>query len=188
MLNKKDVDKIDFYIGTGGGSGEAALDIATFLREHFKEVNFVVSGEAKSAGTLLVLSGDDIFMTETGSLGPIDAQVLIGRSVVSAADYVDWYEKKREEAKNEGLNPIDIIMMAQISGGELYKVYNDLNFARDFVIKWLPKYKLKDWKHPNNPEISVNSQDKEKEAGKIVDKLLDREKWRTHGRSLKLPI
>lgn len=66
----------------------------------------MIAGEAKSAGTILVLSGDNIFMTDTGSLGPIDAQVRIGRSVVSAHDYKEWIDLKREEAlKNGSLNP-----------------------------------------------------------------------------------
>lgn len=43
----------------------------------------------------MVLSGDNIYMTETGSLGPIDAQVKIGRSVVSAHDYKAWVDEKK---------------------------------------------------------------------------------------------
>ena len=84
ILRESDKETIDFYIETPGGSGEAAEEIARFLRKKFKEVNFVIAGEAKSAGTILVLSGDNIYMTETGSLGPIDAQVKVGRSIVSA--------------------------------------------------------------------------------------------------------
>ena len=34
-------------------------------------------------------------MTETGSLGPIDAQMRIGRSVISAYDYMEWVEEKK---------------------------------------------------------------------------------------------
>lgn len=61
---------IDFYLETPGGSGEAAEEIAKFLRKKFEQVNFVIAGEAKSAGTILALSGDNIFMTDSGSLGP----------------------------------------------------------------------------------------------------------------------
>ena len=63
------------YIETPGGSGETAEEVVKFLRNNFDTVSFVVSGEAKSAGTIIVLSGDEILMTETGSLGPIDAQM-----------------------------------------------------------------------------------------------------------------
>ena len=146
ILRESDKPKIDFYIETPGGSGEAAEEIAKFLRKKFDEVNFVIAGEAKSAGTILALSGDNIYMTETGSLGPIDAQVKIGRSVVSAHDYKAWVDEKRLEAEQNGnLNPFDAIMVAQISPGEIYGVVNSLEFAKDLVKEWLEKYKFKNW-------------------------------------------
>ena len=98
LASKKDLKKVAIYIETPGGSGETAEEIVRFLHNNFEIVSFVVSGEAKSAGTIIVLSGDEILMTETGSLGPIDAQIKIGRSVVSAYDCIEWVEKKREEA------------------------------------------------------------------------------------------
>jgi len=81
----------------------------------FDQISFVVSGEAKNAGTIMVLSGDDILMTESGSLGAIDAQVKIGRFVVSAHDYIEWTEQERQEAVKLGkLNPFDATIIAQI--------------------------------------------------------------------------
>src|SRR4030042_5395441 len=56
ILRNVEQKELDFYIETPGGSGEAAEEIVRFLRSKFDSVNFVVSGEAKSAGTLLVLS------------------------------------------------------------------------------------------------------------------------------------
>lgn len=52
ILKNVKSDKLDFYIETPGGSGEAAEEIVRFVRKKFKEVSFVVSGEAKSAGTI----------------------------------------------------------------------------------------------------------------------------------------
>lgn len=105
---------LDFYLETPGGSGEAAEEIVRFTRKKFDTVNFVVSGEAKSAGTIMVLSADNILMTESGSLGPIDAQVKIGRSIVSAYDYMDWIDKRRKSAiRQNKLNPFDATMLYQ---------------------------------------------------------------------------
>jgi len=101
LASKKDLQKVDMYIETPGGSGETAEEIVRFLRNNYDTVSFVVSGEAKSAGTIIVLSGDEILMTETGSLGPIDAQMKIGRSVTSAYDYIEWVEKKGKKLKNK---------------------------------------------------------------------------------------
>jgi hypothetical protein len=186
VLSGKDQKKIDFYVETRGGSAETVEEIVKFLRKHFEEVCFVVSGEAKSAGTLLVLSGDDIFMTETGSLGPIDAQMKIGRSWVSAYSYMEWIDKRRKEASEGKLNQFDAIMAAQISPGEVVGVNDALNFATDLANDWLPRYKFKDWTETETRKIPVSKEDRESRAKEIVGKLIAHSHWKTHGRSLKI--
>lgn len=187
ILRESSQKKIDFYIETPGGSGEAAEEIAKFLRKKFTEVNFVIAGEAKSAGTILVLSGDNIWMTDTGSLGPIDAQVRIGRSVVSAHDYKEWVDLKREEASRNGnLNPFDAVMVAQISPGELYGVINSLEFAKDLVKCWLEDYKFKNWTKTRTSKTEVTEEMRKNRANKVADMFCDHTTWRTHGRSLKI--
>jgi len=177
----------DFYIETPGGSGEAAEEIAEFLHKKFHNVNFVIAGEAKSAGTILVLSGDNIYMCETGSLGPIDAQIKIGRSVVSAHDYKAWVDEKRKEAINgEKLNPFDAIMVAQISPGEIRGVVNSLEFAKDLVKSWLEKYKFKNWTKTQTTQREVTLEMRKQRAEEVANMLCDHTNWRTHGRSLKI--
>ncbi len=187
ILRQGTFKKIDVYIETPGGSGEAAEEIAKFLRKKFSEVNFVIAGESKSAGTILVLSGDNIYMTETGSLGPIDAQVRIGRSVVSAHDYVEWVEERRAEAQKTGkLNPFDALMVAQISPGELKGIQNSLDFAKDLVREWLEKYKFKNWKITKTRKQKVTPKMRKDRAYEVANMLCDHTFWRTHGRSLKI--
>jgi hypothetical protein len=187
LIDKKGHDKIDVYIETPGGSGEAAEEIVKCLHNNFNTVSFVVSGEAKSAGTIIVLSGDEILMTETGSLGPIDAQMKIGRSVVSAYDYMEWVDNKREEAEKQGsLNPFDATMVAQITPGELGSVFNALKYAEDLVVEWLIKYKFKKWTATETRKIPVTDEMKKKRAKEIARELTDHSKWRMHGRSLKI--
>lgn len=187
LTSKKDIEKIDVYIETPGGSGEAAEEIVKCLHNNFDTVSFVVSGEAKSAGTIIVLSGDEILMTETGSLGPIDAQMKIGRSTVSAYDYMEWVDDKREEAKKQGsLNPFDATMVAQITPGELRGVFNSLKFAEDLVVEWLIKYKFKKWTTTETRKIPVTEEMKKKRATEIAGELIDHSKWKMHGRSIKI--
>lgn len=187
ILRESDKKQIDFYIETPGGSGEAAEEIARFLHKKFDEVNFIIAGEAKSAGTILALSGDNIYMSETGSLGPIDAQIKIGRSVVSAYDYKKWIDEKRSEASSLGkLNPFDAIMVAQISPGEIYGVTNSLDFAKILVQDWLVKYKFKNWTVTQTSKKTVTKEMKEARAGKIADYLCKHTEWKTHARSLKI--
>jgi len=187
ILRESDKKQIDVYLETPGGSGEAAEEIAKFLRKKFDEVNFVIAGEAKSAGTILALSGNNIYMCETGSLGPIDAQIKIGRSVVSAHDYKAWVDEKRNEATNSGrLNPFDAIMVAQISPGEIYGVINSLEFAKDLVKGWLEEYKFKNWITTKTTHKTVTSEMRKQRAEEVANILCDHMNWRTHGRSLKI--
>jgi hypothetical protein len=187
FLRDKKLERLDFYIETPGGSAEAAEEIVRCLRERCSSISFIVSGEAKSAGTIMILSGDEILMTETGSLGPIDAQMRIGRSTISAHDYVEWVEEKHKEAEEKGiLNPFDATMIAQITPGELRGVYQSLKFAEDLVKEWLPKYKFKNWNETETEKIPVTPEMKVKRAEEIAQKLTNRTIWRSHGRSIKI--
>lgn len=182
------VTNLDFYIETPGGSGETAEEIVRFLHKKFTgQVNFVIAGEAKSAGTLMALGGNNISMTETGSLGPIDAQVFIGRTVVSAHDYMEWVDNKQKEAaKNNSINPFDATIVAQINPGEIGGVFNALKFAIDLVEKWLCEYKFADWTITEETKKLVSPKMKKEMANSIGTKLTDHTKWRSHGRSLKI--
>jgi hypothetical protein len=187
ILRNVQGDKIDLYIETPGGSGEAAEEIVKFLHNKFESVNFVIAGEAKSAGTIMAMSADEIYMTDSGSLGPIDAQIRIGRSVVSAFDYVNWIEEKREEAvKGTPINSVDAAMIAQISPGEYMGAFHAQQFAVDKLKEWLPKYKFKHWKHTETRNIEVTEEMKRQRAQEIANKMIDHSAWRTHGKSLKI--
>lgn len=175
------------YLETPGGSGETAEEVARFLHNKFNEVNFVIVGEAKNAGTILALSGDNLYMSETGSLGPIDAQVRIGRGVVSAYDYKAWIEEKRAEAEKNGkLNAFDAIMVAQISPGEINGVINSLKFAQELVAGWLEKYKFKNWNVTETHKRVVTPKMKKRRAKSVSQSLCNHMYWRSHGRSLKI--
>lgn len=187
LTGKPAVREVDVYVETPGGSGEAAEEIVRFLHNNFETVSFLVSGEAKSAGTIMVLSGHEILMTETGSLGPIDAQMQIGRSTISAYDYMEWVNEKRGEAVTQGkLNPFDATMVAQITPGELGTVLHALQFAKDLVIEWLTKYKFGKWTQTETQKIPVTEEMKTKRAGEIAEALIDRSRWQSHGRSIKI--
>lgn len=188
FLFNKEGQNLDVYLETPGGAGNVAEDIVNCFRSKFESVCFMISGVAKSAGTIMALSGDDIFMTETGSLGPIDAQTRIGRSQISTSDYIEWVENQRKEALKSGsLNPFDATMIAQISPGELNGILHQNKFAQDLVKKWLPKYKFKNWKITETRELPVTEEMKKKRAEEIAKKLAaDSERWRIHGKSIKI--
>ena len=65
-------EKAIVIITTSGGLIEEVDRIVTTLRENYKIVEFVIPNFAYSAGTVLVMSGDEIHMDYYSQLGPID--------------------------------------------------------------------------------------------------------------------
>ena len=187
ILRDDKSEKLSFYIETPGGSGVAAEEIANFLRHKYDYVDFIVVGECKSAGTILVMCGDEIYLNDTGSLGPIDAQVQIGRSMGSAHDYMSWVDKKMEEANKNGyLSNFDALMVAQITPNELVGVQHSLDFGKELVTNFLRNYKFKHWKITETEGKTVDDNLRQKRAEEIADKLANHSQWKTHGRALKI--
>ena len=65
---------LDVLIHSPGGSPSAAESIVHILRARFSPIRFLVPHTAKSAATMLALSGDEILFGEATELGPIDPQ------------------------------------------------------------------------------------------------------------------
>ncbi|MBC6443568.1 MAG: hypothetical protein GDA53_10795 [Rhodobacteraceae bacterium] len=91
-------DKLIVVLETDGGFVEVVERISDVFRQHFKTVVFVVPNFAYSAGTVLCLSGDEIYMDYYSVLGPIDPQIRAsdGRSVLGLG-----YLRKYDELANK---------------------------------------------------------------------------------------
>ena len=187
ILRNDDSKNLSFYIETPGGSGEAAEEIAKLLRNKYDYVDFIIVGECKSAGTILAMCGDEIYLNDTGSLGPIDAQIQIGRSIGSAHDYMKWGESKMEEANKYGqLNNFDALMVAQITPNELVGVQHSLDFGKELVTNFLKEYKFKNWEITETEGKLVDDALRQERAEEIAEKLANHSQWKSHGRALKI--
>lgn len=65
--NKKDT--LSVILTTNGGSITPVERIVNIFRHHYKEVNFIIPDHAYSAGTILSMSGDNIYMDYYSVLG-----------------------------------------------------------------------------------------------------------------------
>ena len=68
-------DSVDVLIHSPGGRPDATERIVYILRARFKEVNFLIPHSAYSAATMLALSGNNIILHPSATLGPIDPQI-----------------------------------------------------------------------------------------------------------------
>ena len=78
-LGSQKFEEVDVVINSGGGSIDAAYQMAELIRLHAKKVSACVPYFAKSAATLLCISADEIVMDEMAQLGPLDAQIKEGK-------------------------------------------------------------------------------------------------------------
>jgi hypothetical protein len=180
-------EHLDFVLETPGGSGEVAEDIVRALRSRYQDVAVIVPGWAKSAGTIIAMSADEILMDATSGLGPIDAQILWQGKAFSADALLAGFKKIKEEVSETGvLNKAYIPILQGISPGELENAQNAQDFAKELVTKWLSQFKFKRWTKHASTGQSVTPEEKRKRAEEIATQLRDHSRWLTHGRSIKL--
>lgn len=181
-------NSIDVILETGGGSAEITEDIVKTLRDKFDHVAFIVPGCAKSAGTIMVMAGDEILLEPASSLGPIDAQMpgVTGKPF-SAHAFLAGIEKIKDEVTTTGvLNRAYIPILQGVSPGDIQDAQNGLDFGKKLVTDWLAEYKFKYWNTHSSTGQPVTTEEKKKRAAEIADILCDHGLWLRHGRSIKI--
>jgi hypothetical protein len=67
--------KLDVLVDHYGGNLEAAYQLIAFLRSHCTTLRVFIPDYAKSAATLLALGADELWMSGSAEIGPLDAQI-----------------------------------------------------------------------------------------------------------------
>jgi len=71
----QNVGKLDVILDHFGGDLEAAYQLVVFLRNRCTTLRVFVPDYAKSAATLLALAADELWMSDSAEIGPLDAQI-----------------------------------------------------------------------------------------------------------------
>src|SRR5437879_4491909 len=99
--NLQNDSKIDVLLHSPGGSAEATESIVELLRERFSHIRFIIPNVAKSAATMLAMSGEQLLMDERSELGPTDPQMIFnqaGRIIVAPAQAIkDQFKAAQDE-------------------------------------------------------------------------------------------
>ena len=168
---------------TGGGIIEEVRNIVQVIRHHYKYVHFLVPVYAMSAGTVLTMSGDKIYMDYFSRLGPIDPQIQInsGERLVPALSYLRQFENLIKKSRQEGLTAPELALLNKLDLAELHQLDLAAKLSVSLIEDWLTKYKFKDWSK-DGKKVSLSR--KKERAKEIAEKLNDHEKWYTHGNSI----
>lgn len=158
-----------FFIKTFGGSAEVTEVIVSLIRQHYSEVYFVIPDYAMSAGTILCMSGNKIYMDYSSSLGPIDPQIYRAsqNEWVPAIGYIEKVEKIIKRSSMNLLTQAEIVMLQQIDLAFLSRCEHSCELAKTLIKEWLSNYLLK-----GNSVL----------ASEIAEKLGDISLWHSHVR------
>lgn len=177
---------------TPGGSIEVVERIANVFRDNYSDVKFIVPGFAFSAGTVLVLSGDEIYMDNFSVLGPIDPQILNheGR-FLPATGYLHEYNRLLADinTKAQQDQPVTAeinFLTSSFQPEKLAFIEQHIKFSQTLIVKWLVNYKFKNWTHSKSKNIPITEEIKAKRANDIATILGDVNKWHSHGRGIGL--
>jgi hypothetical protein len=165
--------RLDLVLQSPGGDVDAAEKLVYMARERAKHFRVIVVDRAKSAATLIALASDEIMMSTTSELGPIDPQVTVfsaeGRPLTRPAQsFLDGLEQIKQNVLASGgeLNPVYFPLLSALDPALLDFCQKAILRARQFAEKWLGKHML-----ATQPDL----------AAKIALRLTDVHQYRSHG-------
>jgi len=132
---------VDVLLHSPGGRPDATERLVGLLRGKFDEVNFLIPHSAYSAATMLALSGNNIVLHPSGTLGPIDPQI----NGIPARSIKRGFEKVKERIAKEGPEtlPAYIPLIEKYSLDLLELCEDSEKLSRELVSTWLKRYMFK---------------------------------------------
>ena len=182
--------KLAVVLDTPGGYIEVVKRIVETLRHHYEHIDFIIPNSAYSAGTVLAMSGDAIYMNYYSRLGPIDPQVSGSTgNTVPALGYLVAWERLLDKARKGELTDIEAqLMIVGFDQAELYKYEQARELSISLLKEWLVSYKFKDWESTEGRGQKVTSDMKSERAAEIARALNDTERWHSHGHGISMEV
>lgn len=183
-------NKLLVLLETPGGYIETVERIVAVFRRHFDEVEFVIPNFAYSAGTVLALSGDEIYMDYYSVLGPIDPQFPTENGMVPGMGYIAKYREllaainEVDDSQTHTVKAELSFLLRKFDPAELFRVEQSIEHSKSLLVNWLPKYKFKNWAKTETRGVDVSVDIKKERATQIATALGDAERWHSHGRGI----
>lgn len=182
-----DVREIDIVLVTPGGIANQVGNFVNTLRPRFDKVNFILLNMAMSAGTIFIMSGDEIIMSKQSKFGPIDPQIpskdgrfIPAQSVLVAIEDIN---KRGQKAIDEGGKPdwTDLQLLNNIDLRIVGEALTASNYSIQMTKDYLEKYKFKSWTEHLLTHQPVSQEDRKNTADEIANILCNHKLWKNHG-------
>ncbi len=171
-----DAPHLDILIHSPGGYAEAAESIVQQLRGKYSDIRFIVPSFAKSAATMLVMSGNVILMDRDAELGPIDPQMRTQNGTSPAEAILEQFKKAQTELQSDASKlPSWIPILAPLGPSLLVDSQHAIELSKNLVKTWTKTYML------------AGDTEAEAKSTAISDYLGDHARFKSHGRAVKIP-
>ena len=184
------IKEIDVILVTPGGSADQVNNFVNALRPRFEKVNFIVLNMAMSAGTIFIMSGDEIIMSKQSKFGPIDPQIRNreGRFVPAQSILVTLEDirKRGEERIKDNKNPdwTDLQLLKNIDPRDIGLAQITSKYSIETVKDFLINYKFESWHNHSSSNKIVSKEEKIKRADEIANLLCNHSIWKSHGHAI----
>ncbi|MEN9304607.1 MAG: hypothetical protein RL264_3036 [Bacteroidota bacterium] len=185
-----DCKEIDIVLVTPGGFAHQVAKFVNKLRPRFDKVGFIILNKAMSAGTIFIMSGDEIIMTNQSQIGPVDPQVRTNTGefvpAQSILTLIEEFRIRGEENIKKGLQPpwTDLQILRGIDPKEIGNAMNASNYSIQMVEEYLFNHKFKNWTVHSDGTTAVTEQEKKSRANEIAKLLCEHSKWKNHGHAI----
>jgi len=176
VTEKIDPANLDILVHNPGGLAEAAESLVQQLRGRYSSVRFVVPSFAKSAATMLVMSGDEVLMLPDAELGPIDPQFVTNNGVSPAEAILEQFQKAQKELQEDTTKlPSWMPILAPLGPSLLVDCAHAIDLAKSLVKNWTKTYMFRD-----DAEAELKSD-------AICAYLGSHANFKSHARAVKIP-
>ncbi len=169
-------EDLDFVLHTPGGDIDAAEKLITMVRNKVGSATLrvIVPDFAKSAGTLIALGADRIVMSDSSELGPIDPQMQMAdgngdRITIPILSYLGAYNEHSAALRRDPTDAVAQMMLSKLDPTRVKHCETALRRTRTIAENQLQHGMFR--ASPGNHTA-------------IPGKLLDPERWLSHGQMI----
>ncbi|MBO0752936.1 MAG: hypothetical protein J2P53_12540, partial [Bradyrhizobiaceae bacterium] len=188
--HRKSTNKLSVLVETDGGFVETVERVVSVFRKHYDIVEYVIPNFAYSAGTILVLSGDELYMDYYSVLGPIDPQIdMDEEGSVPGMGYLAKFKELLARINDPGKEPEETrgelaYLIKRFDPAVLFTIEQAIEHSKSLLRTWLPRYKFKSWTVKETSGEPVTPADRQQRADDIATILGNAEHWHSHGRGI----
>lgn len=147
LINSVGGNSVDVLLHSPGGRPDATERIVEILRNKFQKVYFLVPHSAYSAATMLALSGNNVVLHPSATLGPIDPQVGVLTKegltrFVPAKSILNGFAEAKARIRKQGPESLPAYLpLIERYSLDLFELCKDSEkLSKDLVSSWLAKY------------------------------------------------